>query len=120
MFPEKLNKEIELRIGKEEFRFKTQLQIVKDFSIYGYAFDLAFVQELQSIDNLKRYVTEALMYILEKQPSSWHPLLYTIDISENTYLRLATSGELNWMESFSWLLIRREAQKVFFKEQFSK
>jgi hypothetical protein len=120
VFPEKLNTEIEQRMSSDDFRRKTQQQIAKDFSVYGYVFALEFQQELQSIERLKQYVQDSLLYILEKQPSSWHPLLYTIDISETIYLQLATSGSANWMEEFSWLVIRREAQKVFFREQFSK
>jgi hypothetical protein len=58
--------------------------------------------------------------MVEKKSSSWQPLLYTIDISEKLYIQYATSQSQNWMQLFAWEVIRREAQKVFFREKYSK
>jgi hypothetical protein len=119
MLPEHSNTELEARFDHEQFRLKTQLQLAKDFGVHGFDFAPQFSENAYSIEALVDTVAEALMYMLEKQATSWHPLLYTMDVSEQTYLELATSNESNWMESFTWTVIRREALKVFFREKYS-
>ena len=119
MLPEKNNSELEERFNHEQFRFKTQLQLAKDFSVHGFDFAPIFLEQALSIEALVDTVTEALMYMIEKHSSSWHPLLYTMDVSEQSYLQLATSNDSNWMEEFTWIVIRREALKVFFREKYS-
>jgi hypothetical protein len=42
-----------------------------------------------------------------------------MDISEKVYLQLATSNDVHWMELFTWIVIRREALKVFLREKYS-
>ena len=119
MLPEKQQAELEARFDHEQFRLKTQLQIAKDFGVHGFEFAPNFSENAYSIEALVDTIAEALMYMIEKQASSWHPLLYTMDVSENTYLQLATSNKPNWMEEFTWIVIRREALKVFFREKYS-
>jgi hypothetical protein len=119
MLPEKNNSELEERFNHEQFRLKTQLQLTKDFGVHGFEFAQQFSENAYSIERLVDTVSEALMYMIEKQASSWHPLLYTMDVSEQTYLQLATSNEPNWMEEFTWVVLRREALKVFFREKYS-
>lgn len=118
MLPDKINLEIEEQFNQELFRLKTQQQIAKDFGIHGFDFPESFFVEAYSIDALVDVLTQAMMYMIEKQSTSWHPLLYTMDIPEQTYLKLATSNDSNWMEQFTWIVIRREALKVFFKEKY--
>ena len=119
MLPEKNQSEFEERFNHEQFRLKTQLQLVKDFGVYGFDFAPEFSQVAYSIEALVDTLAAALMYMIEKQASSWHPLLYIIDVSEQTYLQLATSNEPNWLTEFTWVVLRREALKVFFREKYS-
>jgi hypothetical protein len=120
MFPVQFDKELEAHFSNELFRLKTQRQIAKDFESHGFSFNPTFCDEVVDIQQLSDTVSEALMYIIEKKVSSWQPLLYTIDISEKVYVQYATSQEQNWMQFFAWEVIRREAQKVFFREKYSK
>ena len=120
MFPIQFNQELEAHFSNDLFRLKTQRQLAKDFEIHGFSFYPEFCDEVIDIQQLSDTVSEALMYIIEKKASSWQPLLYTIDISENVYVQYATSQEQNWMQLFAWEVIRREAQKVFFREKYSK
>lgn len=119
MLPEGINTAVEVRLGHEQFRLKTQQQLVKDFAIYGFEFETSFTSESWEADKIVETVSAALMYMIEKDSSNWHPLLYTMDIPEQTYLRLATSGETDWLIAFTWIVIRREAQKVFFREKYA-
>ena len=119
MLSEKNQAELEERFDHEQFRLKTQLQIAKDFAVHGFDFAPEFSQVAYSIEALVDTLAEALMYMIEKQSSSWHPLLYTMDVSEQSYLQLATSNESNWLAEFTWFVLRREAFKVFFREKYS-
>ena len=119
MLPENRNTELEARFAHEQFRLKTQLQIAKDFGVHGFYFAPEFSQVAYSIEALVDALAAALMYMIEKQASSWHPLLYTMDVSEQSYLQLATSNESNWLAEFTWFVLRREAFKVFFREKYS-
>ncbi len=119
MLPEKNNSELKERFNHEQFRLKTQLQLVKDFAVHGFDFAPEFSQVAYSIEALVDTLAEALMYMIEKQSSSWHSLLYTMDVSEQTYLQLATSNESKWLAEFTWFVLRREAFKVFFREKYS-
>ena len=119
MLPEKNQAELEERFDHEQFRLKTQLQLAKDFGVHGFDFAPEFSQVAYSIEALVDTLAAALMYMIEKQASSWHPLLYTMDVSEQTYLQLATSNNPNWLAEFTWIVLRREALKVFFREKYS-
>ena len=120
MFPIQFDKELDAHFSNELFRLKTQRQIAKDFESHGFSFNPAFCDMVVEIQQLSDTVSEALMYMVEKKASSWQPLLYTIDISEKVYIQYATSQSQNWMQLFAWEVIRREAQKVFFREKYSK
>lgn len=120
MFPDQLNNELDAHFNSEQFRLKTQRQIAKDFEVHGFSFDPLFCEQVAEIPRLTEQVTDALMYMVEKKASSWQALLYTIDIPEKKYIQYATSQDGNWMHQFAWEIIRREAQKVFFREKFSK
>ncbi len=120
MFPVQFDKELEAHFSNELFRLKTQRQLAKDFEIHGFSFHPEFCDEVIDIQNLSDTVSEALFYIIEKKASSWQSLLYTIDISEKVYIQYVTSQDQNWMQLFVWEVIRREAQKVFFREKYSK
>lgn len=119
MLPETNQLELEERFDHEQFRLKTQLQIAKDFAVHGFDFAPEFSQVAYSIEELVNTLAEALMYMIEKQSSSWHPLLYTMDVSEQSYLQFATSNNPNWLAEFTWIVLRREALKVFFREKYS-
>ncbi len=119
MLPEKTDQVLEAKLTHEVFRLKTQQQIAKDFGSHGFQFHSKFIKDAYCISDLVQTVSEAMVEIIEKRPNSWHPLLYTMDVSENTYLKLATSQNPTWIEEFTWIVIRREALKVFFREQYS-
>ena len=100
------------------FRFETQLQITKDFAIHGFEFHPLFHQETLEIDTLVNDVMEAIVYFLEHKFTSWQPLLYTIDISEKNYKKHLSTESNDWVYQFAWAIIKREAQKVFFKKHY--
>jgi|GEM_PF-2635577 len=100
------------------FVLLTQQQLIKDFGQHSWAFDTVFAHEPFEMDVLVDTVQAALTHILEKTPRKWLPLMYTLDISEKKYMHFFADTSADWLPEFAWIVIRREAQKVFFREKF--
>lgn len=99
------------------FVLKTQLQLAKDFGSHGFQFGADFETEAYDVARLRETVQAVLSEIIEKQPSKWLPLMYSLDISEKSYVRFFENAQPGWLEEFALVVIRREAQKVFFREK---
>jgi hypothetical protein len=100
------------------FVLLTQQQLIKDFGQHSCTFEAPFAHEPFEMDVLVDTVQAALTHILEKTPNKWLPLMYTLDISEKKYIRFFSETSADWLPEFAWIVIRREAQKVFFREKF--
>lgn len=105
-------------LSNQDFVLKTQRQISKDFNQHGFEFEPDFDFQAFEIDKLRRCVQEMLLEVNEKQPNKWMPLMYTLDIPEKQYLRFFSGISSDWIVDFAFLVIKREAQKVFFRESF--
>lgn len=104
--------------SNQDFVLKTQQQLSKDFNQHGFVFEPQFDRECYEIGSLKIAVQEMLLEVMEQQPSKWMPLMYTIDIPEKQYLRFFSGLTTDWVVDFAFLVIKREAQKVFFRENY--
>lgn len=100
-----------------DFVLKTQQQIAKDFARHGFHFETDFEEKAYEIEELEQAILLTLAEIIEKQPSKWLPLMYSLDISEKNYVRFFAAAESNWLKDFVLIVLRREAQKVFFREK---
>jgi hypothetical protein len=100
------------------FVLLTQQQLIKDFGQHSCTFEPPFADEPFEMDVLVDTVQAALTHILEKTPGKWLPLMYTLDISEKKHIRFFSETSADWLPEFAWIVIRREAQKVFFREKF--
>ena len=105
-------------LSNHGFVLKTQQQISKDFNQHGFEFEPKFDSEAYEITNLRNAVQEMLLEVMEKQPQKWMPLMYTIDIPEKQYVKFVSDRSVDWIIDFAFLVIKREAQKVFFRESF--
>lgn len=98
------------------FRLKTQQQLSKDFAQHGIYFRELFTTESLNSDQIIAEVhTKLREYLAAKK--ALLPLLYTVDIPEKKYQKWLLS-ELNDLEVLTWMLVEREAQKVFLREKF--
>ena len=100
-----------------DFVLKTQQQLSRDFSRHGFAFGTDFDMKALEMKMLFEAVYDTLAEIVEKHPSKWLPLMYSLDISEHNYTRFFAGVEVDWLPDFTRIVIRREAQKVFFREK---
>lgn len=110
------NLQIEHAFDSSEFVLKTQQQIAKDFRQHGFEFEAEFEIAAFDIHELRKVVQNKLAEVIEKAPSKWLPLMYTIDISEHKYVQFFSATTPEWLIEFTDILIKREAQKVFFKQ----
>lgn len=108
--------EMEKAFSSSGFVLKTQFQISKDFARHGFGFSPDFESVAYDSGRLHETVRLMLAEIAEKSPSRWLPLMYSLDISEKNYVRFFESSHADWLSEFAWVVIRREAQKVFFRE----
>ena len=105
-------------LSNQDFVLKTQKQISKDFNQHGFEFEPDFESNSYEIGKLRTLVQEMLLNVIEKQPKKWMPLMYTLDIPEKQYVRFFSGVTSDWIIDFAFLVIKREAQKVFFRENF--
>lgn len=110
--------EIEKAFSSADFILKTQCQIAKDFASHGFHFGEDFETEAYETEHLKQAVQLVLSEIIAQNPSKWLPLMYSLDISEKNYVRFFENAHHDWLSDFAMVVIRREAQKVFFREKF--
>jgi hypothetical protein len=105
-------------LSNQDFVLKTQQQISKDFNQHGFQFEPSFELQAYEIGNLRTAVQEMLKEVMQKQANKWMPLMYTLDIPEKQYIKFFAGLSTDWIVDFAFLVIKREAQKVFFRENF--
>lgn len=102
---------------RSEFVLKTQRQIAKDFGTAQYDFGEAFLTENFAYETIIDEVKIALSDIMKQGETVFLQLMYTIDVKESDFL-VQITGE-NFLENIAQIIIRREAYKVYLREQFS-
>ena len=108
----------EFRFDSSDFVLRTQQQIAKDFAQHGFVLGAEFVTVPFPVEHLTEIVRNTLSEIVERHASKWMPLMYTLDISEHSYRHFFTRASTDWLPEFTWIVIRREAQKVFLRDKF--
>jgi hypothetical protein len=99
---------------------KTALQVIKDFSQFGY--DIQFPEDLyMAYNELFDQLTETVKMLLNENAQKLFSLLYTIDISESSVQRgLREMKDLPVHDALTHLILERELKKVLTREYFSK
>lgn len=113
----KINDSIDQSMHSQDFVLRTQQQIAKDFRQHGFEFEADFETEAKTLSNLLETLQFKLGDVAENHASKWLPLMYALDISEKSYARFFINADKNWLGDFAMIVIKREAQKVFFREK---
>jgi len=102
----------------KEIVHKTALQVIKDFSAFG--FDISFPDDLtMAYDDLFDQLTLAVKDLLDQNASKLFSLLYTIDISEAAVSKgLKEMETLPAHDAITHLILERELKKVLTREYF--
>lgn len=92
-------------------------QINKDFLYANIDFD---VDEEILPTSLKFILHETIFKLIQEKFIDYLNLLYIIDVSEDKVKQLDGSDTLQLAEQVSFLILKREWQKVWFKYKYSK
>ena len=113
-------KELLKRQRDRDIVHKTALQVIKDFSQFGY--DIQFPEDLHmAYDELFDQLTVTVKILLDENAQKLFSLLYTIDISESSVRKgLREMSELPVNDALTHLILERELKKVLTREFFSK
>ncbi|MBT8379999.1 MAG: hypothetical protein KJN64_12300 [Ignavibacteria bacterium] len=94
--------------------------IAKDFQV-GDSDSLIPAADVLNFEELKKYLTEKLTYLLEYKYDKLINILYKIDVSEEKLAHLFSgSNRESIPEKLSVLIIERQLQKVKLRQQFKK
>jgi len=91
-------------------------QLNKDF-LYA-NIDLGFDEDIIPV-SLKLVLHEKVYSLLQEKFADYLNLLYIIDVPEEKVKQLDRSNTLKLSEQVTFLILKREWQKVWFKHQYS-
>lgn len=99
-----------------ELYTKLVKQLNKDFLLAN--IDLGFHEEILP-SSLKLLLHETIYKLIQEKFMEYLNLLYIIDVSEKQVKALDGNDTLKLAEDVSFLILRREWQKVWFKSKYS-
>jgi len=117
MLPAKNTEELLQSITIENLYVQLIAQLNKDFQLANVAasFDIA-----NSPTELKKQLFAVLLNLITKQYDDYLNLLYRIDVPESELAKLINDNLTTSMEDITYLVLKREYQKVWFKHNFDK
>lgn len=101
---------------KEQLYRKLVLQLKKDFELANVPIN---IPTGISSEELKSIVHEKIYFLIVEKFEQYLNLLYVVDISENEVRKIAPSDAVDIAAEVSFLLLKREWQKVWFKNKYS-
>jgi len=100
---------------KENLYLKLIEQINKDFNLANEPIDFPLST---SPEELKIQLHEKIFRLIQLKFAEYLNLLYIIDVSENEIKKLDGSDLVNLSEDVAFLILKREWQKVWFRNKF--
>ena len=100
---------------KENLYLKLIEQINKDFNLANEPIDFPLST---SPEELKIQLHEKIFRLIQFKFAEYLNLLYIIDVSENEIKKLDGSDLVNLSEDVAFLILKREWQKVWFRNKF--
>lgn len=100
---------------KENLYLKLIEQINKDFNLANESIDFPMST---SPEELKIQLHEKIFRLIQYKFAEYLNLLYIIDVSENEIKKLDGSDLVNLAEDVAFLILKREWQKVWFRNKF--
>ncbi|MBL7899868.1 MAG: hypothetical protein JNJ99_15110 [Crocinitomicaceae bacterium] len=97
---------------------KTIQQINKDLQGLYYAdFGISDNKEMSLLDNLIKNLMPVLLELSKRQPEQLSQFIYKVDLPEKKFHDALSKDQT--LELLSFLIIEREAQKVYLRQKFS-
>lgn len=104
-------------LQEENYRLLLQRQLLKDFTNSGLHLPQELDTETLSLTELFSVVQEHVMLQMERGERQTLSLMYAVDIPEKKFLKVI--GEANFPVILTRMIIEREAQKIYFRVNFS-
>jgi len=104
-------------IQKENLYAQTVQQLNKDFQLAN--IDKTIEVSLKP-NELKEALNEFLLNLFTNHYDSYLNLLYIVDVSEKELRKVSNKILSEMIEEISFLILKREFQKVWLKKRFSK
>ncbi|MFH6602453.1 hypothetical protein ACEZ3G_03120 [Maribacter algicola] len=105
-----------LQKAQKENRYtKLIVQLLKDFQLANISVGFTLLITPQ---DLKRELHEKIYFLLMEKFNDYLNLMYLIDIPESTLKDTNQSDIVEFAEMVTFSILRRELQKVRFKEEF--
>lgn len=95
---------------------KLVVQLKKDFGLANIPIDLA---NNVSPDNLRTFLHEKIYYLILEKFTEYLNLMYVIDVPEKAFKQIQMTDVVEVAEQVSFLVLRRELQKVWLKDKYS-
>lgn len=111
-----MSNDIITQFSNDDFVIQTQKQISKDFAKFGYGFADGFEEVPWTKNAIEIAIQEVLLEIMKHGESKLLPLIYTIDIAENRFLKL--TQEPDFVIRLSEEILKREALKVHIRRSY--
>ena len=105
-----------LRYAEEKELFnKLVQQLKKDFVLANISFD---IKQNISVTDLKELLQEKIYVLLMERFPEYLNLLYIVDVPENLFKELRVTDAVEVSDQVGFLILKREFQKVCFKEKY--
>ncbi len=114
MFPEKNAVDLVTAVSNENLFNNLIHQLNKDFQLAN--INVKFSESISSKELIDE-LSKAIFYLLKNEYDSYLNLIYRIDVSERELLTLDLNSE-DIISDITFLVLKREAQKVWFKSKF--
>ena len=111
-----MHHDLTTQFSDDDFVIQTQKQISKDFAKFGYGFADGFEEVPWSKNAIELAIQDVLLEIMKHGESKLLPLIYTIDIAENRFLKL--TQEPDFVIRLSEEILKREALKVHIRRSY--
>lgn len=117
MLPAKNSLELLNSIDVENLYVPLIAQLNKDFQLANVAGSFDFKA---SPAQLKKELYAILLNLITNQYDDYLNLLYRIDVAESELAKLKNDNLVTSIEEITYLVLKREYQKVWFKQNFDK
>jgi hypothetical protein len=100
---------------------KLVLQLEKDFGLANVPIDFTVNGKVieVGIEVLKALLHEKIYFLIMEKFSDYLNLLYVVDVPEKSFKEIRVTDVVEVAEQVSFLILKRELQKVWLKEKYS-
>lgn len=92
------------------------IQLKKDFALANIPIDLA--NDILPKD-LRTFLHEKIYYLILEKFNDYLNFLYVVDVPERAFSQIQVTDAVEVAEQVSFLILKRELQKVWLKQQYS-